>query len=354
MSDEKNTMGRRDFLAAAPRATVGLAGAGSLLASNTAAVGAAEPGLTPYRFKLGMYLPELGLPFDESLAKAKKIGAEYVWFNRLQGEPDVARMSDAEVDRMGKRVDRHGLKIFLLNAGNPFKTIHLTDLSVKTMAEHPAFRKELDDLTRSMQIAARLKVKTVGAFTFAWPGEYSAGKPTWPMRWLTRGGVIADVDMEKLVRAFSLVGERAERYDVDVALSMMPWNYTNTTGNFRRVAEAVGSRRIKVMWGPADNMNSGEWDVATAGFRNVRPYLHGLHIKDLHVFDGQRLKFEYRPFGAGDVDYATILRALRRHRSDAVLSMSTHFRPPSGSRVEAMEINMANLKALIRKVASEA
>ena len=29
--------------------------------------------MTDYRFKLGMYLPELRLPFDEALAKAKDI-----------------------------------------------------------------------------------------------------------------------------------------------------------------------------------------------------------------------------------------------------------------------------------------
>ena len=29
-------------------------------------------------FKLGMYLPELRLPFDEALAKAKEIGVEYI------------------------------------------------------------------------------------------------------------------------------------------------------------------------------------------------------------------------------------------------------------------------------------
>ncbi len=121
-------------------------------------------------------------------------------------------------------------------------------------------------MVRSMQIAARLGVGAVGVFTYAWPGEYSAAKPTWPMRWLTRGGYIADADMEKLVRAFSLALEEADKYDVDLALSMMPWNYTNTTGNFRRLAEALNSRRIKVMWGPADNLNSGEADVATAGF----------------------------------------------------------------------------------------
>ena len=109
---------------------------------------------------------------------------------------------------------------------------------------------------------------------------------------------------------------------------MMPWNYTNTTGNFHQLTEQVGSQRIKVMWGPADNMNSGEWDTTTAGFQNVRPFLHGLHLKDLHVEDGLRLKFQYRPLGEGDVDYLTILRSLRVHRSEAILSVSTHFLPP--------------------------
>jgi len=328
-------MRRRDFLTVLPAAA---------LAANKPA---------DYRFKIGMYLPELQLPFDQALDKCKQIGAEYIWFNQLAGETDVGRMSDAEADRMAERVARRNLKIFLLNAGNPFKEIHLTDLDRKTMDEHPAFRRQFQDLVRSMQIAARLGIGAVGCFTFAWPGEYSAGKPTWPMRWHPRGGIIAEVDMEKLVRAFSLVVEQAERYNVNVALSMMPWNYTSTTRNFRRLAERLGSQRIKVVWGPADNLNSGELDVAGVGFRNVQPYLHGVHLKDLHVVDGERLKFDYRPLGQGDVDYPAILRSLRAHRSDAVLSLSTHFRPPGGSAEEAMRINYANLQALIRRVEAE-
>jgi sugar phosphate isomerase/epimerase len=363
-------MKRREFLTTVEQATIAAAGSTYLLASSASQASAAGDagvpnvrvaragnvrvsGQTKYRFKLGMYLPELGLPFDQELAKAKEIGAEYIWFNRLLNEPEIAEMSDAEADRMAARVARHDLKIFLLNAGNPFKKIHLTDLKLKTMSDHPAFRQDFNNLVRSMQIATRIGVSTVGTFSFAWPGEYTAGRPTWPMRWLTRGGYIAEVDMEKLVKAFSLVAEQAERYNVDVALAMMPWNYTNTTGNFRRLAERIGSRRIKVLWGPADNMNSGERDTATAGFQNVRPYLHGLHIKDLHVIDGLRLKFQYRPFGSGDVDYLTILRNLRDHRSDAVLSVATHFRPPGGSQVDAMRINYANLKKHIQQVEAE-
>ena len=305
--------------------------------------------MSDYRFKLGMFLPELGLPFDEGLARAKEIGADSVWFTSIADEPPIAEMSDADAGRMAARVAKHGLELHVIAAGAPFKQLHLADLDLDTMPDDPAFRKEFDDLVRSMQIAVHLGIKTVNTFTFAWPGEYGAGKPTWPMRWLTRGGVIAEVDMEKLHKAFSLVAEQAEHYDVDVSLSMMPWNYTNTTGNFRRVAERVGSPRLKVMWGPADCFNCGEADVSTAGYQNVRPYIHGLHIKDLHVKNGVQLDFEYRPLGTGDVDYLAILRQLHADRSDAILAVATHFRPPSGSREEAMRTNYAQLKQLISR-----
>ena len=164
--------------------------------------------MTDYQFKLGMYLPELGLPFDEALAKAKEIGADYVWINQLSDEPPIAEMSDTEVDRMAERVARHGLKIALIGAAAVFKQIHLTDLDLDTMEDHPAFRQAFDDLVRSMQIAARIGLEAVNVFTFAWPGEYTAGRPTWPMRWLTRGGRIdraRDDDRIIVVQVDSLV-----------------------------------------------------------------------------------------------------------------------------------------------------
>ena len=57
------------------------------------------------------------------------------------------------------------------------------------------------------------------------------------MKWLTRGGVIAEVDMRKLVAAFTLVLEQADKYGVDVVLGMRPFHYMSSTRNFRRLAE---------------------------------------------------------------------------------------------------------------------
>ena len=169
--------------------------------------------------------------------------------------------------------------------------------------------------------------------------------------YLRRGDLKGDKPLMEMSPAE--IDEMAERHDIDVAVSMMPWNYTNSTGNFRRVAEIVGSRRIKAMWGPADNTNCGELDVATAGFTNMRPYIYGVHLKDLRVKDGLKLKFDYCPIGEGDVDYLTVLRNLRDHKLDVYLSVSTHFTPPSGSRTEAMRTNVENIKELVRRVESE-
>ena len=193
-----------------------------------------------YRFKLGMFLNELRLPFDESLEAAKDIGAEYVWFSRVPGEPEVADMSDAAIDRVAEKVAEHGLELLLISATNPFKQVHLTDIDAGSPGSNEEYASDLRELVRSMEIAARLGVGSVLSYTFAWPGEYTAEKPTWPMRWMTRGGVISDVDMNKLEAAFAPVVEAAEKHGVDVVLSMMPWNHTNTSGNFRRIAERIG------------------------------------------------------------------------------------------------------------------
>ena len=311
--------------------------------------------MSSHRFKLAMFLVEPLLPFEEGLDFAAELGIEYLWYLRrgdLPGDKPLMEMSTAEIDEMDAAIKQRGLKLFLLMPNNHFKELQVCDLDLDTMEEHPAFHKNITELERSMEISNHLGLDAVNVFSFLWPGEIP-NKVTWPMRWMTRGGIIADTDMDKLTKAFSIVAEMAERHDLDVAVSMMPWNYTNTTGHFRRVAERVGSPRIKAMWGPADNTNCGELDVATAGFTNMRPYIYGVHLKDLRVIDGLKLEFDYCPIGEGDVDYLTVLRNLRDHNLDVYLSVSTHFTPPSGSRTEAMRTNVANIKELVHQVESE-
>ena len=354
-------MNRREFM---------VGGAGSLSASalperKAAAVASGPAGQSGFRFKFGIWLSELKLPFAQELDAARELGAEYVWFEGARpgggldmpgGEPCIATMSDAEADAMGESVARRGLKLYQICAYRPFHNTRLVGLTPENLLEDPAFRSQFKGVVRSMQIAARLGVGAVHCYGFCWPGEWSAGQktwskaPTWPMKWLTRGGVIAEVDMRKLVAAFTLVLEQADKYGVDVVLGMRPFHYMSSTRNFRRLAERLGSARLKVQWSPADNVLIGEWDAATAGFTHLRPYLHGLHLKDVHVFDGVGGEFEWRPLGEGSVGYASVLSNLRRHRSQAVLMVASHFRPAGGTNLDAMRINLAKIQSLIQQI----
>lgn len=309
--------------------------------------------MTDYRFKLGMFTSEMQLPYHQAFPKAKEIGAEYVYYAPGPGDISFEELTPQEADRIGACIDENGLRLFLL-CTRKFKQVHLTDLNVEDVTDHPQFQSARTELIQTMQVATQLQVPGVSMFTFAWPGEYTAGKPTWPMRWMTRGGIISELDMEKLVQAFTLLAQDAEQHGIDLVLSMMPWNYTNTTEHMRQVIEAVGSSRLKVMWGPADNINCGEADTVTRGFYNIRPYLYGLHIKDLRVINGLTCDFEYCPIGEGDVDFLTVLRNLRDYRCDAVISIATHFTPPGGTGEDAMRINFNNMTTLIKQVEQDA
>ena len=295
-----------------------------------------------------MDLQMTGLPLQKALALAEELGAKYGWFGDLHWA--VNEVTNATIDGIGELASRHGVKLFLIGAGGAFSKIHLTDLEIEKITEQPIFQQDFNRLIQTMQAAKRLGVDSVLVYSFAWPGEYSAGKPTWPMRWLTRGGVIANIDMDKLLKVFSLVIEEAEKYDINIVLGNLPWHYTNTTTHCRQLIENLNSKRIRVMWHPSDNLTSGELDSATAGFMNIRPFLHSLHAKDLRVIDGLNLNFEYCPIGEGDVDYITVLRNLREHRIDAVFAVATHFTLPNSDGADTMRINFENIKPLMKRV----
>ena len=152
-----------------------------------------------YEFKLGMYISETRLPFKESLELAHDLEVSYVWCGSYDEGRRISELPDAQVDEIAKLVDSYGLRLLFLDSGALFKQVHLAELERGKMLEHALFKEHFDQLMQSMEVASRLGIGAVSSSSFAWPAEYTAGKPTWPMRWATGGGIIADIDMEKLV-----------------------------------------------------------------------------------------------------------------------------------------------------------
>ena len=65
-----------------------------------------------HKFKLGMFLTEPQLPFEEALDLAAELGVKYLWYmcnGQVSGRPEdkaLVEMSEAEIDAMQAKVQR--------------------------------------------------------------------------------------------------------------------------------------------------------------------------------------------------------------------------------------------------------
>ena len=78
-----------------------------------------------HAFTLGIFIGELPIPdFDRALERVRAIGAEHILVHSLGAEGPVGELTDAQADRLGKRLEAHGVRP-LLFGGNVFKEVHL-------------------------------------------------------------------------------------------------------------------------------------------------------------------------------------------------------------------------------------
>ena len=49
-----------------------------------------------YEFKLGIFLGEMRLPFEQSLAAARELGAQYVWCSATDDGHRISELPDAD------------------------------------------------------------------------------------------------------------------------------------------------------------------------------------------------------------------------------------------------------------------
>ena len=301
-----------------------------------------------YSFKMGVFLNESGLPLDQAAPFAQELGAGYAEFFVPADE-----LNESYAVYCRRLLDDAGLQAHAVGGSpNPLKLIHIDEIALADLPSHPEFVHDMELIRRSIPFAKAVGSPNVLVQGFAWPGEYQNGarvSPTWPERYAAGGGEIPEAELDKLAKAFGIVADLAEREDINIAIGMMPWNYTNTSRNFRRIMERVGSPRLKCKWGPADNYNAGEHDTVTTGYQNLKPYLTSLHLKDVHVVDGPGLEFEYRPIGTGDPDYAALFRTFAQDHTDIVIAVATHFRLPGDTGPKTLRLNYANTLELAQQ-----
>ena len=294
--------------------------------------------MTDYEFKMGVLFADTALPFEEAAGVAQELGARYAEYF-IQED----KLTDEHASYCRRILNDAGLQTHAVGCTpNPFKKLHIDEVELADLRTYPEFIRDLDNLRRTMAFAKIVGSPNAQCSGFAWPGEFrtrTRPSPTWSKRYAAGGGVIPSAELEKIGAAFRIVAELADEHDIDIALSVHPWEYVNTSRHYVEIVKQVDSPRFKAKWCPGDAMLSGELDTVTTGYENLKPYLTSLHLKDTRTIDGPSCEFEWCELGTGDPDYAALFRSFARDQTDVVIAAAAHYEPPGGTRADGVRIN---------------
>ena len=294
--------------------------------------------MNDYEFKMGVLLAETALPFEEAAGVARELGARYVEYFVSEDmlTDEHAKHCRAVLEDAGLQTHGIGATPF------PFKTLHIDEVDLAGLRAYEEFERDIENLRRTMAFAKIVGSPNAQCSTFAWPGEFhkfTRPSPTWSKRYATGGGHIPPAELEKIVAAFRIVADLADEHDIDICLSVHPWEYVNTSRHYVEVVEQIDSPRFKAKWCPGDAMLASEFDTVTTGYENLKPYLTSLHLKDTRTIDGPSCKFEWCELGTGDPDYAALFRSFARDQADVVIAVASHYAPPGGTPADGVRLN---------------
>ena len=139
----------------------------------------------------------------------------------------------------------------------------------------------------------------------------------------------------RIVELLSDAAEIAGKEGIVLGLENEHACYIGTGEEVGRVAKAVNSPFLKVVWDPGNALSAGE-EPFPLGYEACKPWLKHVHIKDgvlVNTKDhGEQLS--WCVVGEGVIDYIGQFNALRKDNYTGFISLETHYIPKQGSGVE--------------------
>lgn len=148
------------------------------------------------------------------------------------------------------------------------------------------------------------------------------------------------VDYEEAVVSVRDFCAEADTYNFTVLVENSANTMCGSAGDTATLIRDTGVENLLANWDPANAVSAGFPDNPEE-YEKVRPYVGGVHIKDL-VSDPDGT-FRYVSAGTGLIDYPRLIEALGKDGYSGSLTIETHCHPPQRSFVESL----AYLKRLI-------
>jgi L-ribulose-5-phosphate 3-epimerase len=298
--------------------------------------------MTPFRF--GAVTDELDADLERALAIARELGIAEVELNSVWGR-GIIDLSEEELARVEQLLAHSGVRVVAIDPPC-FKPCVLDHLPVRHVAEDPEVARHLAMLDQALSLARRFRAPYVRVFAFRRRGIVGLGNPS-PRP--PDGGPIPEEMLDRVAEGLREAARRAEQAGVTLVLENVRSCWANTGVNTALVLEAVDSPALRALWDPANDYVSGGTPYPV-GYEAVRPHMLHVHVKDARVVEPAAGLTSWEPIGDGEVNYLGQLRALLEDGYGGVISLETHWRPPSGSAESASRHSFAGLLALAREV----
>lgn len=262
--------------------------------------------------KIGLFLPNLGLPLEEALDTACEIGVDGIQLWNVGGELDPDNMTPEFRHSFVKKLESRKLTISALCGHQDF-------VDFNGSAERIAKFNKILDL--SVEWGAPIVTTESGRLTSGMSGEEG---------W------------RNIVHAFTMMAHYGEKCGAYVAVEPSGACLVANETDALRLIEDVGSPNLKINLDPANLVMFGKNPIN--GVKKL-----GTHIVHTHAKDGWRRNGinEETPVGKGDVDWLAYLKALKEVNYQGFLCLEREKGP---SPINDMKQGKEYLAALLAEL----
>lgn len=280
-------------------------------------------------FSLGVVTNEISEDLERALDIAVELGITTIELNSLWGK-QVSDLTAEEATRARELIHRRHLRVGQIT-GAAFKSLSLDDLPATAYDDHPGYRKHLEILKQSIELARFFGTDRVRIFTFRRSEIHGLGNPS-PRR--STGGPLDTARIERITLGLRPLCGLAEAAGVTLCIENVRSCYGDSGYNSARILEAVGAPSLQLTWDPANAYVSGETAVPD-GYQVVRPYIVNVHLKDARVVDEASGLTVWERIGSGEVGIREQLFLLLRDGYSGIVNLETHWRLPGDQGEES-------------------
>ena len=182
------------------------------------------------------------------------------------------------------------------------------------LAANRGLAEQMDLLRRCIRIAGEFDTRLIRVFSF-WRKE----------------AYTSEIE-QRIIEAFAEPVALAEAEGITLALENEHACFVGTGVEAARIAAAIDSPSLKIVWDPGNAFFADEVPYPT-GYDAVRPWLCHVHIKDgkMVATEDQGRRPQWCVVGDGEINYLGQFAALKRDGYTGYISLETHYVPAEGS-----------------------